>query len=130
MPLTPEQIARLSPEELVVAEKWEREKEERGRLIELFSEAEKAGDQQKASEFLRQALDTSDMCEHDRSIWSPCSACHNIEMKLHPELFDEEGEPIDWCPMKGKACQPPESWDGEFPFVCVRCKHSIAGLGG
>lgn len=85
--------AKLTPEQLIIAEKWEAEREERDRLVSLMIEAEKSGDNKVFKELLKQILDTSpSMCEHGRSIASPCKACHQIEMILHPECFCKECE--------------------------------------
>lgn len=35
-----------------------------------------------------------------------------------------------WCPMRKLTCQPPEDWDGEWPFICIGCGHTISGAGG
>jgi predicted nucleic acid-binding Zn ribbon protein len=91
--ITDEQRAKLTPEQLVVAEKWEAETEARDRLIKQL---DAATDDKMANDLIEQicAL-SSDMCEHGRSIWGSCSKCNAIEMILRPELFDEEGNLID-----------------------------------
>ena len=91
--LSEEQKARLNPEQLAVAEKWEREREERAVIIDELGKAEKAGD----TVAFKAAIDklsatTQDRCEHDRSIWSSCAACEEIEFLLYPEFYDENGE--------------------------------------
>lgn len=94
--LRPEQKARLNPEQLVIAEKWEQEREDRGRLIEELGAAEKAGDNAAFREALRKIAETThDRCEHDRSIWTPCAACEEIEQLLNPEFYDENGDRLD-----------------------------------
>ena len=89
--LTEEQKSRLNPEQLVIAEKWEREKEERSAILDKLDAGEIN---------LKEALrlmdhQTNDMCEHDRSIWSPCGACNEIERLLYPDAYckgcDEHG---------------------------------------
>lgn len=86
--LTPEQIARLSPEELLIAEKWEKEKDERDIIFNDIQTALKANDveaYQKAIDNLTKDLPTH--CEHERSIWSRCGSCDDLEQKLYPEFF-------------------------------------------
>jgi DNA-directed RNA polymerase subunit RPC12/RpoP len=145
--ISQEKRNKLSPEQLVVAEKWERERDERQALVKQMIAAGERGDVEAVDQLQTQLLDShSSMCEHDRSIWSPCCSCHEIEMILYPELFctecEDQFEPEelvngkchycrpDWCPTEKLACNPPEGWDGEFPFVCTRCGFKISGIGG
>lgn len=89
--LSTEQIARLTPEELVIAQKWELERETRLALVDAVQAAEKAGDLATADSILHQILDSCpNRCEHDRDIASPCLSCHILEKKLYPELFQDE----------------------------------------
>jgi hypothetical protein len=86
--LTPEQIARLTPEELVIAEKWEKEKEERDVVFNEMQAALKDNDLegfQSAMDKMAEGLPI--YCEHERSIWSGCMACDELEQKLYPEFF-------------------------------------------
>lgn len=93
--LTDEQKARLNPEQLAIAEKWEREHIAQGEAIEMMRVAEAANDAEgikNAFEAFLNASDTSGFCEHERSIWTPCMACEEIERLLNPEFYDEDGE--------------------------------------
>ena len=93
--LTDEQKSRLNPEQLVIAEKWEQESIAQGKAIEMMRLAEAANDAEgikKAFEAFLNASDTSGFCEHERSIWTPCMACEEIERLLNPEFYDEDGE--------------------------------------
>lgn len=91
--LTPEQIARLSPEQLAIAERWERERDELEHLVKQLQTA-----MQNKDEVLWKSLqDNVDKkrpthCEHERSIWSTCCACNEIEHLLNPEWYDENGD--------------------------------------
>lgn len=89
--LTEEQKAKLNPEQLAVAEKWEREKEERAAILDRMDAGEI--DVREALRLMNEQ--SNGMCEHDRSIWSPCAACDEIERLLYPEAYckvcDEHG---------------------------------------
>jgi hypothetical protein len=93
--LTPEQLARLNPDQLRVVRKRELEKKERAKLIENLRGSD-AEQNEMLFNALRASLDDSNMeCEHGRSLAKPCIACHEIEVALHPEAYDEDGNPID-----------------------------------
>jgi hypothetical protein len=97
--LTDEQKSRLSPEQLVIAEKWEQEKEERGVYIEDMRVANEAKDIEAYhaafEKFIKVGAANADYCEHERSIWSSCSACEEIEMILYPEFYNADGERME-----------------------------------
>lgn len=85
--LTEEQIAKLTPEELITAERWERERDERDAFFSRYLSGEITG--KECAKLLRAQ---AQMCEHGRSIHSVhCFGCDKIEQKLYPERFDEEG---------------------------------------
>lgn len=117
MMLTQEQKSRLTPEELVIAEKWEKEKEERDFLFNKIQEALSAN----ASEAFFQAVDSlGDMqpthCEHERSIWSRCSACDELERKLNPESYincNGCGESIHIGELENGRCMDCGGYDEE-----------------
>lgn len=89
--MTPEQIAKLTPEELVTAERWEREREERMVMIERYLAGEITG-----KEYVAFYRSQAQMCEHGRSIHSVhCFGCDEVERKLYPERFDAEGYRIE-----------------------------------
>lgn len=92
--LTKEQKARLDPEQLAIAEKWEVDREKLNSLFEQLARAVENNDDalwKKAQQNLRDNP-TPSRCEHDRSIWSPCGACEEIEQLLYPEYYDENGD--------------------------------------
>lgn len=94
--LTPEILAKLTPEQKELAEKWERERDELSALIDALEVADAAGNLEDHNRIFKQILDSgSDFCEHNRSIWSPCSACHELEMILYPDMFDQDGNRQD-----------------------------------
>jgi|ERR1700722_10242108 len=84
---TEEQLARLTPDELITAKRWERERQERDAILTRYFNGELTVKQ--TSALIRQQ---AQMCEHGRSILSlHCIGCDEIEAKLYPERFDEEG---------------------------------------
>ena len=90
-----ERLKALGADQLAIAEKWEQEKEERGKLIEKIGKAEKAGDHELLRDLMEIFCDAPDRCEHDRSIWTPCAGCEEIEQALHPEFYDENGDRLE-----------------------------------
>jgi hypothetical protein len=109
--LTQEQIARLTPEELIIAERWEAEKEQ----AYLIFDKMQAASNNKAREDLTSALEelaslAPSQCEHDRHIMLGCSECDALERKLYPELF----APCNVC---GESVNKEELENG----VCLDC---------
>lgn len=89
-------IGKLSAEDQVTAYRWEREREERGKLINKIDSVSKANDPE-AWQALMDALRATDAryCEHDRSIMSNCYSCEKIEKTLYPGLIEGEDEDED-----------------------------------
>ena len=93
--LTPEQLSRLNPDQLRVVRKRELEKKERFKLIEQLRGSD-AEQNEMLFNALRASLDDSNMeCEHGHSLSKNCILCHEIEVALHPEAYDENGDPIN-----------------------------------
>jgi hypothetical protein len=94
--LTQEQIARLNPEQLAIAEKWDREADERQRAVDEMEAANKARDIQAYEKAMQKFFSIgsveSGRCEHDRSIMGTCAGCEELEQLLHPEFYDENGD--------------------------------------
>jgi len=89
-----ERLQALGKDQLAIAEKWEKERDERqviyNQIAEVFGVPEK---KDKLQELLEQlTTDVPNRCEHDRSIWSPCAGCEEIEHALNPEFYDENGD--------------------------------------
>lgn len=95
--LSDEQRARLNPEQLLIAEKWEKEREDMGQVFEKLGLAMKNHDENLWKEALEESNinPISSRCDHDRSIWSTCSACDEIEHLLNPEFYDENGDRLE-----------------------------------
>lgn len=88
--LTEEQKARLNPEQLAIAEGWERESAERGVWIDRMEAASEAKDwpayREALNGFLSVGKDKTH-CQHERSLMSTCIACEEISRLLNPQLF-------------------------------------------
>lgn len=94
--LTAEQKARLNPEQLAIAEKWDREADLREEALKEMDAARKAQDDrayQKAfDKFLNIDEANEGRCAHDRSIMGTCAGCEELERLLYPEFFDSNGD--------------------------------------
>lgn len=79
-------ISKLSPEQLKIFERWEREKKERLNLLnKLESEIGNP------AFILKQLQELEpDYCEHGRYKMGTCTGCDEIERILFPEKFDDE----------------------------------------
>lgn len=87
-------MALLNPEQRKVAERWERERDERLRLLGEAKAAEARGDDETRLALWKKVctIGAEDSCEHGRSVYSTCMACEEIERILSPELFEDEDE--------------------------------------
>ncbi len=94
----------LTPEQQAIVDRWEKEKQERQKCYDLLQIAMDRKDARLWHDIINKIEQiTPSVCEHDRSIWSPCAACNEIERIIHPELFchkcqellSEDGEPVD-----------------------------------
>jgi len=93
-----ERLLALGEEQLAIAEKWEREKEERDVHLQAMIKASEKNDWEGYQTALDNCLavdQNNGRCEHDRSIWSSCAGCEEIEMALSPEFFDENGDRLE-----------------------------------
>lgn len=112
--LTEEQKSRLNPEQLAIAEKWERVQEYRLACLDRMDKANSIRDTEGYKKALDEYLDADrgkTHCEHERSIWSNCGACNEIYRLLNPEyycskchesLMEDDGPPLvqgicDYC---------------------------------
>lgn len=88
---------KLTDEQQVVFDRWERDKLRLRQTIELlFKKSEYSPDEYKR--LLNEIeADIVSQCEHERSIWKSCAACDEIEKIVYPELFDENGERKEDC---------------------------------
>lgn len=82
--LNQEQKDKLAPEQLVTAERWEREKESRALIL---NEMVNGGDVKSC--LWRMVEVTASHCEHDRSTLSTCMACEEIEELLYGNDEDD-----------------------------------------
>jgi hypothetical protein len=93
---TPEQKARLTPEQLIIAERWEQESKDLGAIVEKMSRAMEERNEElwaEAQEDLQKPRPSQ--CEHGRHIMLSCAGCDEIERLLNPEFYDENGDRLD-----------------------------------
>jgi len=114
--LRPDQIARLSPEQTIVAERWEREREQRAVLLDKMSAVKDNWDayQHLLCEYV--AVDAP-RCEHDRCAMSGCHECNEIEIILNPLFYDEDGELLPEEELKEAIASHPEIYHGDFSLI-------------
>lgn len=81
----------LSDNQKITADRWDREKVDRDLYLSIYLKSLETNDKLLEKESL-DLLSKSDVafCEHDRSIFSTCIACSEIEKILLPELFTED----------------------------------------
>jgi hypothetical protein len=88
-----ERIARLSPEQQIIAQAREVKRQERFLLIQKLTESK---DEEAHERFLDALRDTGNLnCEHGRSYCKHCIACGEMDHRMFPELFNEDGFRID-----------------------------------
>jgi hypothetical protein len=83
--LSKEQKDRLTPEELIIAEKWDKERD----IIFEEIQTALAANAMEAFHLSIDKLGDMQHCEHELSIWTRCGACDDLELKLYPEAFDK-----------------------------------------
>lgn len=89
--LMQERIARLSPENQTIMQAREIKRKKTAWLIDQ-ARKDPANDELQHKVF-DQILDMQeDYCEHERSTWSNCIACGELDHAMFPELFNESGE--------------------------------------
>lgn len=88
--LVQERIARLTPDEQVIAQARESKRKDRQKLIDKLADPNAT---EETHEMVFDALRDmdGDTCEHDRSYASHCLACGKMDHTMFPELFDEDG---------------------------------------
>jgi hypothetical protein len=86
--LSQEQKDRLTPEELVIAEKWEAEKELQDAIYIEIQAAIAANDMAAIMLATDKLADSAPSeCEHGRHIMCGCMACEDLDKKLYPEHY-------------------------------------------
>jgi hypothetical protein len=87
--LSQEQKLKLTPEELIIAEKWEREKEELANAYKMLSNLIKEPGNDAAYDFYSEKIAgiTPSICEHGKSVFLKCEACNDLSIKLYPERY-------------------------------------------
>jgi|SRR5580698_1564944 hypothetical protein len=90
--LIQERIARLAPEQQVIAQAREIQRIERMKLIDSLNDTNQNADEL-IFNILRD-MDPSNACEHGRSYAKHCLECGEIDYLMFPELFDKDGFPL------------------------------------
>ena len=94
--ITEDQRSKLSPDQLIVAERWDAEHTATLALIHRLQIASDANDETECNRIMDLMRDNCpDVCEHGHSIWDTCMACDDIEKVLYPGLFDENGDRVE-----------------------------------
>ena len=87
--LIQERIARLAPEQQIIAQDREVQRKYRFKLMEkLASPDATEEDHESVYNALREGTDN---CEHGRSICKHCLACGEMDHLMFPELFNPDG---------------------------------------
>jgi hypothetical protein len=89
-------IARLNAEQQIIAQAREVKRQEQMRLVHKLATATEPETHEMIFNALRD-MDSSDSCEHGRSVWKHCGECGNIDHIMFPELFGEDGFLIQGC---------------------------------
>lgn len=88
--LVQERIARLTPEQQVIARAREEQRHDRLKLAEkAFGPDGTEEDHERLQNAMRQGTDA---CEHGRSYCKYCAICAEMDHTMFPELFNEFGE--------------------------------------
>jgi hypothetical protein len=92
----PENLAKLTVEQRQVYDCWVKEQQLMQPLIEQMSAALGRGDMAMVAD-CQHAMSKiiPERCEHDRSIFTHCEACRQIDATLFPEDYDGNGYLID-----------------------------------
>ena len=87
-------IARLNPEQQVIARARENNRKERHKLFLKLENANLSEEEVKET-LLSFASFSESNCEHGRSYCKPCAACGEIDHIMFPELFHEDGNRLN-----------------------------------
>ncbi len=89
----PVRLAKLSSEQLEVAKQWESDRSKRLACLDRMEAAEKLGDTEARDQAYKEyRANDPTRCAHDRSMWSNCGACLEIQKILFPENFEDEDD--------------------------------------
>jgi len=81
----------LTPEQLKVVERWNREVEERLKIIPALTSAYNSGDKEEARKLTNKLLEIdAARCEHGRDKYGTCIGCSEIEDLLWPRSSEDE----------------------------------------
>lgn len=89
-----ERIARLNPEQQAIMQAREVQRKYRFQLIDKLTDPNSTEETHESVFNAIRDMD-GDACEHGRSYCKNCIACSEIDHKMFPEIFDEDGELIE-----------------------------------
>lgn len=92
----PENLAKLTPEQLEIYNNWEKESEQCDIIFQEILNALGANnldEVKRLGEKIQEVIPA--VCEHGKSVFGSCQACDEIERTVFPEFFDANGERID-----------------------------------
>lgn len=92
--IDPERLKLLTPEQMKTVERWDREAQERVKLIPEMCGAYNGSKVERAKELAEKLRATdAEYCEHGRHKYSAsCHGCEEIERILFPEAYEDEDE--------------------------------------
>ena len=91
--LEPERLIRLNEEQRAIVLQRMKKAEERSYLLDKLKATNEPDVHQHIFDLFRDT--DSDECEHERSIWSSCAECHEIDRLLFPEHYANNGDLIE-----------------------------------
>ena len=88
----PENIAKLTPEQLAIFHLWQEEADKSEELMQRLLDATVANDKEAIASLMEQLDELIPRkCEHGVSVFRPCVECNTIEQILFPEAWDAQG---------------------------------------
>jgi hypothetical protein len=92
----PENLAKLTPEQRQVFDKWQEEGAKADAIMQNLLDAISVNDRETIDDLTQQLNDLIPFyCEHGRSVYSSCIACTEIEKTLFPDAYNANGDRID-----------------------------------
>lgn len=94
--VAPERVALLTPEQKTVYEQWVKDDKVFSDLMLQYFDALDKKDSQAMGALIAKVKEAlPQICAHGRSTATTCFACDEIDRILSPELYDEEGYPLE-----------------------------------
>lgn len=91
----PENLAKLTPEQLEVYKNWEKEMDQSEIILQKLLDALGSNNMEEVKRLGKEIQEVIPaVCEHGRSVFGSCLACDEIERIVFPETFNANGERI------------------------------------